>query len=179
MFNRKIILLTKPEFFSGEAEIINALFRSGLPILHLRKPHAAAEQVDALVAQIDAAFRDRIVMHNHDLHSCHTLEEVRIRKATLLNSRTLELSDSYVFLSPIFDSISKQGYRAAFTDEELRRAHSDGIIDEHVVALGGITPANARKAFALGFGGVAILGDIWQSNDPVARLGEYRIEIKE
>ena len=158
-----IILLTKPEFFSGEAEIINALFCSGLPILHLRKPHATAEQLDALISQIDAAFRDRIVMHNHDLHSCHTFEEVQANKKHI----------DYVFLSPIFDSISKQGYRAAFTDDELRRAHSNGIIDDRVIALGGITPTNARKAIALGFGGVAVLGDIWQSTEPVSRLKEY------
>ena len=165
-----IILLTKPEFFSGEAEIINALFRSGLPILHLRKPHATAEQLDALIAKIDAQFRDRIVMHNHDLHSCHTFEEVCEKKERLLKNN---VQCSYLFLSPIFDSISKQGYPAAFTDDELRRAHSDGIIDDRVIALGGITPTNARKAIALGFGGVAVLGDIWQSADPVSRLKEY------
>ena len=174
MFNNRTILLTKPEFFSGEADIINALFTAGLPILHLRKPHATAEQVDALVAQIDASFRDRIVMHDHDLHSCHTLEEVRKKKQQLTINSKLSTINSYIFLSPIFDSISKQGYHAAFTDEELRQAHSDGIIDEHVVALGGITPDNAHKALALGFGGVAILGDIWQSDNPVERLKQYQ-----
>ena len=104
-------------------------------------------------------------MHNHDLHSCHTLEEVSRNK----------LKSDYVFLSPIFDSISKQGYHAAFTEETLRQAHHAGIIDKQVIALGGITPTNARKALSLGFGGVAVLGDIWQSENPVARLGEYLI----
>ena len=102
-------------------------------------------------------------MHNHTLHSCHTLEEVHLNK----------LQSDYVFLSPIFDSISKQGYKAAFTEYILRCAHRDGIIDDKVVALGGITPANARKAMTLGFGGVAVLGDIWQSADPAKRLAEY------
>ena len=161
----KLILLTKPEFFCGEAEIINRLLRHGLPTLHLRKPQATAEEKNTLIAQIEPCFRNRIVMHNHALHSCHTLEEV---------SRNKQHSD-YVFLSPIFDSISKQGYRAAFTEQTLRQAHTTGIIDGHVIALGGITPANARKALSLGFGGVAVLGDIWQSNDPVARLGEYLV----
>lgn len=160
----KLILLTKPEFFDSEAAILNALFRKGLPLLHMRKPQATADEVEALVAQIDAPFRSRIVMHNHDLHSCHTLQEVLSNKERI----------SYVFLSPIFDSISKQGYRAAFTDDELRRAHRDGIIDDKVIALGGITPANARKALALGFGGVAVLGDIWQNADPASRLEEYK-----
>lgn len=166
----KLILLTRPDFFSGEADTINALFAAGLPILHLRKPQATAEQKEALVAQIAPAYRDRIVMHNHDLHSCHTLDEVRTKKEhiPMLNSQW-----SYLFLSPIFDSISKRGYRAAFTDDELRQAHRDGIIDDNVIALGGITPSNASKALDLGFGGVAVLGDIWMSDSPLLRLQGY------
>ena len=85
----KLILLTRPDFFSGEADTINALFAAGLPILHLRKPQATQEQKEALVAQIAPAYRDRIVMHNHDLHSCHTLDEVRTKKEhiPMLNSQ--------------------------------------------------------------------------------------------
>lgn len=178
---KKLILLTQPEFFDGEAELLNTLFRHGLPLLHLRKPGATAAELSALIAQIAPEFRDRIALHNHDIHSCHTLEEVLRRKETLkptsfspLNGEGTRARPSYLFLSPIFDSISKQGYHSAFTAEELRRAHRDGIIDNHVVALGGITPTRAREALALGFGGVAILGDIWQSPDPVARLEEYK-----
>lgn len=159
----RLILLTQPFFFDGEAEILNRLFHQGLPTLHLRKPQATTEAVTALISQIDAEFRDRIVLHNHALHSCHTFEEVCANK---------EKSD-YVFLSPIFNSISKQGYKAAFTEQELRQAHADGIIDDKVVALGGITPVNTLKALALGFGGVAVLGDVWQNADPIARIGEY------
>ncbi|MBO4592669.1 MAG: thiamine phosphate synthase [Bacteroidaceae bacterium] len=168
-----IILITRPDFFSAEAETINALFRRGLPLLHLRKPQATSEEVDALISQIDREFRDRIVRHNHDLHSCHTLEEVMIKKQKCTQSDLAKAQCSYVFLSPIFDSISKQGYHAAFTKEQLLKAHQDGIIDDKVIALGGITPDNARKAMEMGFGGVAILGDVWQSDDPVEQLGRY------
>ena len=159
----KLILITQPNFFDGEAEVLNGLLRQGLPLLHLRKPQATAAQKDALIAQIAPEFRNRIVMHNHEIHSCHTLEEVRRNK----------MRSDYVFLSPIFDSISKQGYKAAFTEDDLRRAHRDGIVDNKVVALGGITPANACKALTLGFGGVAVLGDIWQNADSAKRLTEY------
>ena len=173
----KLILLTRPDFFSGEADTINALFAAGLPIIHLRKPQATEEQKEALVAQIAPTYRDRIVMHNHDLHSCHTLDEVRTKKEQILMADgQWSMPDgqcSYLFLSPIFDSISKRGYRAAFTDDELLQAHRDGIIDDKVIALGGITPSNASKAIALGFGGVAVLGDIWMSDSPLLRLQEY------
>jgi len=85
-------------------------------------------------------------------HSCHTLEEVRLWKPLC----------QYVFLSPIFNSISKEGYLAAFSRESLREAHRDGTIDRQVVALGGISPQEIHLCHALGFGGVAVLGWLWQ-----------------
>lgn len=63
-----------------------------------------------------------------------------------------------MFLSPIFDSISKHGYGSAFSHETLRKAAAEGIIDEKVVALGGVTPENAGWLEKLGFGGAAMLG---------------------
>jgi thiamine-phosphate pyrophosphorylase len=58
--------------------------------------------------------------------SCHTLAEVSQWKPEM----------DYVFLSPIFDSISKSGYHSAFTLEVLQQAAAHNIIDEKVVALG-------------------------------------------
>ena len=65
-------------------------------------------------------------------------------------------------LSPIFDSISKVGYKSAFTEEELRKAHHEGIINERVMALGGVTFDNIDKVLKMGFGGGMILGDAWR-----------------
>jgi thiamine-phosphate pyrophosphorylase len=64
-------------------------------------------------------------------------------------------------LSPIFDSISKVGYKSAFTNDELLKASKDGIIDERVIALGGITPDKIPYLRELNFGGVAMLGSIY------------------
>ena len=80
--------------------------------------------------------------------SCHSLEEVKLYKNDF----------DYVFLSPIFDSISKQGYKSAFTEDELRRASEEGIIDEKVVALGGVTYDRISLLKDLGFGGAAMMG---------------------
>ena len=57
--------------------------------------------------------------------SLHSLAELR-------SSSGLE----YAFLSPIFDSISKQGYKAAFEEEKLRQALADNSVP--VIALGGL-----------------------------------------
>ena len=68
----------------------------------------------------------------------------------------------YVFLSPIFDSISKRGYRSQFSLTELQKAAAEGIIDSKVVALGGITKDKLPLLQSLHFGGAAMLGAIWE-----------------
>lgn len=155
------------------------MFESGLERLHLRKPDCAVEEYRQLLEAIPSCYHDRIVIHEHfDLlkeynlagvhlnrrnpekpswwkghvsRSCHTFEEVNECK---------HLYD-YVSLSPIFDSISKQGYTSAFIQEEIRCAQAKGIIDSKVLALGGITYENMQDAMRMGFGGVMILGDAW------------------
>jgi thiamine-phosphate pyrophosphorylase len=176
----KLIVITTPQFFRGEAEAITSLFRAGLEILHLRKPGASVEELTALLRQLSAEYLPRIVTHEHfelvsafplkGIHlnsrnpqpparytghiscSCHSLDEVAARKPTC----------DYVFLSPIYDSISKEGYSSAYSPESLRQAQQAGIIDSRVIALGGIDEEHLSEIASLGFGGAAFLGDIWQ-----------------
>ena len=68
---------------------------------------------------------------------------------------------TYSFLSPIFDSISKSSYTAAFDMEVLKQSAEAGVIDKKVMALGGITTENVDVIKDLGFGGVVVLGDLW------------------
>lgn len=176
----KIIVITSPDFIAGEAKLIESLFAEGLYTLHLRKPGATADDCRRLLDALPTDCLSRIVVHQHfglcldygllGVHlnarcpeppayfsprslsaSCHTIAEAARRKASL----------SYVFLSPIFNSISKQGYGAAFAPEQLANAAARGDIDERVIALGGVT----AEAFPLlrqwRFGGAALLGDVW------------------
>ena len=176
----KWITITSPDFISGEAIFIDKLFLQGLDLLHIRKPDAPLEAYKRLLLQIPKHWYSRIVLHEHfalaeefGLHgihlnrrcsqvpnsfrgsiscSCHTLEEVKKQKD----------SKDYVFLSPIFDSISKVGYHAAFSPTSLKQAAIENIIDEKVIALGGITANNISLVKEWHFGGVAFLGDIWK-----------------
>ena len=176
----KWITITSPEFLSGEAIFIDKLFSQGLDLLHIRKPDAPLEAYKRFLLQIPKQWYSRIVLHEHfalaeefGLHgihlnrrcsqvpdsfhrsiscSCHTLEEVKKQKD----------SKDYVFLSPIFDSISKVGYHAAFSPTSLKHAAIESIIDEKVIALGGITANNISLVKEWHFGGVAFLGDIWK-----------------
>ena len=191
----KWIIITSPEFLSGEAVFIDKLFSQGLDLLHLRKPEASLEAYKRLLLQIPKHWYSRIVLHEHfalaekfGLHgihlnrrcsqvpdsfrgsiscSCHTLEEVKKQKA----------SKDYVFLSPIFDSISKVGYHAAFSPTLLKQAAVENVIDEKVIALGGITAKNIPLVKEWHFGGVALLGDIWKRmSDP--QVDEYLNHIR-
>lgn len=151
----KLIVFSRPDLYYGEAAQLNSLLTGGLWRLHLRKPQASREQVERLYEQIQPEWRSHVVLHHYQQgvsHSCHSFEEVTQWKSLC----------QYVFLSPIFNSISKKGYLARFPLTDLQQAQKSGIIDQRVVALGGITPTQVPFCRALGFGGVAILGWIWE-----------------
>ncbi len=82
--------------------------------------------------------------------SCHSIPELK----------TANRHD-YVFLSPVFNSISKAGYMASFSGKELLEASGVGLINEKVIALGGIDTNTLPLLKPYKFGGVAVLGAIW------------------
>ena len=179
----KLILITSPTYFVEEDKIITSLFEEGLDILHLRKPDTAPMYAERLLTLIPEQYHKRIVVHGHfylkeefrlkGIHlnlrnpnapehykghiscSCHSLEEVKERKRNY----------DYVFMSPVFDSISKQDYNAQYSPEEIKKAHKQGIIDKKVYALGGIEVHNIKEVKKYGFGGAAVMGAIWQKFD--------------
>lgn len=180
----KLILITTPTYFVEEDKIITALFEEGLDVLHLRKPDTVPMFAERLLTLIPEQYHKRIIVHGHfylkeeyklkGIHlngrnpnppenykghvscSCHSLEEVKEQKH----------AHDYVFLSPVFDSISKLNYNSAYTPEELRAASKCGIIDKKVMALGGINTGNIIEVKDYGFGGAAILGGLWSQFDP-------------
>lgn len=175
----KLILMSTPYFFVEEHQILNALFDEGLEVLHLRKPHTEPVYSERLLTLIPETYRKRIVVHDffylkdeynlkgihlnhrnpelppkykgHISCSCHTCEEVKAHKKVC----------NYVFLSPIFNSISKEGYSSHFGMQDLRELARQKVIDRKVMALGGVQLDNIKQVKDLGFGGAVILGDIW------------------
>lgn len=176
----QLIVITSPTFTVGEASIISQILALGIDKVHIRKPNATADECRQLIEGIPAHLHSRLVLHDHfelttqfpsiGVHlnhrnstpptdfkgsiskSCHSLDEVERAKPMC----------HYVFLSPIFDSISKQGYASAFLPDVLIAAQKQGIIDRKVYALGGISASNIPQIRNYGFGGAALLGDIWQ-----------------
>jgi len=174
----ELIVITLERFVKGEADVINSLFESGLITLHLRKPSGTEQEIASLLDAINADYHCRIMLHDHfQLTEMYNLKGVHINKRNPYLPKTEVWSVScschslgeisltnqydYVFLSPIFDSISKTGYGRAFTHKQLVDMHAAGIINEKVVALGGICPETIPVAAGYGFGGVAVLGGLW------------------
>ena len=175
----RIIAITTPKVDDNDAYLIKRLLEGGIDIIHLRKPESDIHACRQLLKALTKEEREQIIVHDFPelydefslkgIHinrnvsslpndyiglrtrSCHSLEEVKRYKNEY----------DYLFLSPIFDSISKVGYRAGFRKEELQEASMKGIIDEKVVALGGVTFESIAYLKGLNFGGVAMIGGIY------------------
>jgi thiamine-phosphate pyrophosphorylase len=98
-------------------------------------------------------------------------------QSTSLHSLADVLQDwqnlDYAFLSPTFDSISKEGYAAAGFDS-AKLVEALGQAQMPVYALGGITPERLSAVREMGFSGAGILGAVWAQDDPVAAFQRFQ-----
>lgn len=177
----KIIVVTSSGAVPKEVFYIRRFLDMGAWRVHIRKPDWTAGMCESLVKSIGSGYYDRIVLHDFfplaakyslaGVHlnrrnpevpinfqgtvscSCHTLEEAKKEK---------EVRD-YVFISPVFDSISKAGYHAAFGKRRLDEVSSAGLFDKNVFALGGVSPKNYGQLRDWNFRGAALLGAVWEN----------------
>ncbi len=133
----RIIVITDTPFMRSEADTVSMLLDEGVERVHLRKPGSDESDMRRLIEGIDPRLYPRLTLQDHlplaaeygigGVHlnarnksvpdsfgglvsrSCHTFDEL---------SRCT--GEDYMFLSPLFDSISKRGYRAAFTAATCR-----------------------------------------------------------
>ena len=157
--NLRLIILTTPDFLPQEATALTAILDKGFR-LHLRKPGCNEKEVAALIEELPASHRAGIVLHDH-----FTLQQRYGLAGIHLNKRNPDIPDGYngsISRScHSLEEITKQGYRSEFSMEQLRTAARKGIIDTKIIALGGITADNLTTVRTLGFGGAALLGDVW------------------
>lgn len=183
-----LVLLTHPETFPGEAELLNRMLaeHSGLT-LHLRKPEWSVEKTAQLLSDIDAACHRRIVLHGHHelmeryaLKGLHFTADDRKRRplspaviSTSFHSPAEALhaghSFRYFFCSPVFQSISKPGYTGT---ENWDISEQSEDFKQRAFALGGIDSFTTQQVRMRGFRHFAVLGAVWQSEDPEVALRE-------
>ena len=86
----------------------------------------------------------------------------------------LPFTPHYALLSPLFDSISKEGYQGNPALLSCREALIK--LPYPIYALGGITPERQESVAKAGYAGVAVLGDIWSQpqEQRQERLDQYQ-----
>ncbi|MBR5983384.1 MAG: thiamine phosphate synthase [Bacteroidales bacterium] len=178
---RRLIGITPQENVFREQERISAMIRSGkVEYFHIRKPDFNENQMREYLSKFDADVRLHLSLHDYHglakemgiggIHlngrnpnppdgfsgrisqSCHSIDEVVQCKDKV----------DYCFLSPIFDSISKQGYTSKFSLQELKKLSDEKILDEKVCALSGVTFDNIAQLEKIGFSSFAMLSSLWE-----------------
>ena len=195
-----LVVISHPNWLPDEAKLVSTLFAEGLKYYHLRKPGASVTEVEQFIGQLPMGYRNRIIIHNHlelaekyalgGIHfnaatkddfnnyktwrgirswACHSLDELKI----------VPMQVNYVFLSPIFPSISKPAYRADWNKTTLKTILNKRNTHQAIIALGGISVNRVDEAYQLGFKGVAVLGSVWEpmvkEKDGKASVANFRL----
>lgn len=181
-----IIVITPEERIQRETEIINELFQEGLDLLHIRKPLISREELKDFIRKIDMQFHHQLVLHSHyDLAKDFNISRFHFREIDRQNGLFKPFKDklistsvhdietfnelheewNYAFISPVFPSISKKGYGKDSTILNDIKKRSNSTVK--LIALGGINENNIHEVFNSGADGVALLGAIWGSNEPL------------
>jgi len=189
-----MIVISNPFAVADEIKIIHSLFEEGLSLLHIRKPDFSELEMVHFIEQIKPKYRNKLVLHHHHvlaedfgINRLHFSEkdrkyshEVPARflkpcryesesKSTSTHSiedfNSLENDFAYAFLSPVFKSISKENYQPETDLFEALKSRTN--YQTKVIALGGISSENIRKTLENGFEVAALLGSIWNNENPI------------
>lgn len=184
------ILLSNIETSLNEYEIIHSFLKDQSNVFHLRRYNFEEEQVADFLIQFSEIERKQIVLNHHHylasefgINRLHFSEQDRkeideeklqrfVEAGFILSTSVHDLETfnqlpvcfTYAFLSPVFDSISKSDYKAVSFDL------SQKINNIQIIALGGITIDNYNQAIEKGFDGVAFLGSVWNSENPMEQV---------
>lgn len=174
----------------NEAAAVRSLLDNGWDKVHLRHPGASRRDMINLLEKIAQEYHPRLVLHGHfdlvnefnlgGLHlnhrcptppplytgplskSCHSIAEIK-------ECVKIKQKFAYVTLSPIFDSISKSGYKSRFDDKELEKLRE--ITEVPVIALGGVTFERLPQVNRYNFSGFAMLSCIpWNDVAKISQL---------
>jgi thiamine-phosphate pyrophosphorylase len=186
-----MIVITPEVTVRGEYAAINEMLHEGLGLLHIRKPGFSLEEMRAYLLRIHSAYHSRLVLHaHHELAEASGIRRLHFSE----NSRAAATADThkypgivlstsihsidafnnldpvfeYAFLSPVYPSISKQGYSSGKNlMDEIKKRNNFKI---KLVALGGMTSQNIGVTRNAGFDDIAVSGSIWLYPDPVQQF---------
>jgi thiamine-phosphate pyrophosphorylase len=177
-----IILFTPPENQPDETPLLNRMLEAHPSlIVHLRKPSLDRFSYERALGGITPRFHPQVVLHQHhsladlyDVKGVHFTESYRgvhTLHPKVVSTSFHRLSDAqntgmvypYFFCSPVFSSISKEGYEPT---ENWDISEASAAFREKAVALGGIDVSRLEEVRSRGFHHVAVLGAVWQAERP-------------
>lgn len=188
------ILISPPSKQKGEIEMLGQFFDAGLMRFHLRKPNFSFEELCEYLEQVPEKYLSRIVVHRSaellnkfPLAGYHhtSTEKTKVVKGSASRSlhKLSELSKldedlDYIFFGPVYESISKKGYRPKISLSDIFSFFQANTLNSlvkkpKVFALGGIRKKKIKRLSEVGFDGVALLGSVWGSRDPLRALNEF------
>ncbi|MBY0347989.1 MAG: thiamine phosphate synthase, partial [Hydrotalea flava] len=101
----------------------------------------------------------------------------RIISASFHSWKELENNNhpfEYIFISPVFNSISKSGYTGNINISDIQATRlkitTQKKVCPKIIGLGGISETNLHLLFNAGFDGVAAIGSIWLMPNPVKQF---------
>ncbi|TAL60753.1 MAG: hypothetical protein EPN85_06545 [Bacteroidetes bacterium] len=198
----KLILISPSKRQDSEIGFLLNMFEQGLQTYHVRKKTFSTRELKKYLEEIPEKYHNRIVIHTHhelalkfDLKGIYISRShkrnkfklwfwkkwLKLRKSRLEISTTLRNVENvleyiprydYVFLAPVFDSLSGS-FQAAFSEYNLAPALKNTKFK--VIARGGVSTDTIQKAHSLGFWGGAFYTSVWKAANP---LQEF-IKVKE
>ncbi|UXP34192.1 thiamine phosphate synthase [Reichenbachiella agarivorans] len=170
------MIITPETLVDKELSTCNELLQLDIR-LHVRKPSWSFDQTKEYLTQLDSQCYSKISLHQHhelvnemDLGGIHWKSNQQvISSGQMINSKSFhsfkEIRDeshtlAYGFLSPIYDSISKDNYQSQFDLNELKEEFEKGT-PFPIYALGGVTLDDLATLRAIGFKGAVLLGSFW------------------
>lgn len=191
----RIIILSAPYPLKNEMEtVIHLLGMNENIIFHFRRKNTYPQDKE-LISYLSDCYPDRIVLHQtyewaeqypiKGIHLpqkeyCHYEKWDKKYRIISTSFHTLDeiqnnnFAFEYVFLSPVFESISKKDYMPVITQKEIKNFLSE-YKKIPIIALGGCMPKHIPFLQELGFMGVAFLGAIWEHDTQsfIAQLQTY------
>ncbi|MFB9864264.1 thiamine phosphate synthase [Rufibacter immobilis] len=201
----QIVVVTPDIPLQKQAGFWRPLLEAGADYLYLRSPIVLPEEKVLLRDLLDHGYADRLILPMASAGELapggagyrHVKEWERINQEqeykpgvaystsvhALADLPHLQAAFKMVFYSPLFPSISKEGYRPSaelsVIQEEWQTLKAQSTSLPKVIGLGGITAANIPQIKQASFDGAALLGAVWQAPNPVHALRSIKAALTE
>jgi len=204
----EFVVFSSVDKIHSEIQMVQKMFDEGLETFHLRKPKFSTSELEEYMNSLPERYHHKVILHTHHklaknfkvkgIHLGHKhrkkkynsnlkIRILKLRHSSWIITRSCHklrnLIDeagkySYVFLSPVFDSVSRQAHSGNFGKRALQDLLSKNSVK--VYALGGIDETRVEEAFEMGFYGVAALGSIWETDrSPIDVFRAIQGKVKE